>query len=285
MAFAVSRYVRVCIALLAMLASGCVALQREARPDSAVLLSVRLVDGAAPEVSGLIVSVADESGMLVRQFAFVPSQRVPQSYTNFLVRMDLPVGRYRLRNLTGIVNSASMPAFDVDAMLPFTARAGGIDYLGRVQLSRANATVGPTQAGASRLLRATLVDAHQEDLPALINAWPVLRAQGIEVRRSMHESDSRAATPQVIRSTRPEYPEAALAAGHEGYVDLRFTAAADGTARDIAVVGSQPQGVFDDAAVRAFENWRFAPAAGDDKGAGERAAVRIRFQLAHATEE
>jgi protein TonB len=56
----------------------------------------------------------------------------------------------------------------------------------------------------------------------------------------------------------PEYPPRALARGLEGYVVVQFTITETGTTKDITVVESSSS-VFEDAAVRAVERYRYNP--------------------------
>ncbi len=55
------------------------------------------------------------------------------------------------------------------------------------------------------------------------------------------------------------YPPAAMAAGTEGHVVVRYDVTVDGRVRDPVVIESEPQGLFDDAALAAVRNWRFKP--------------------------
>ncbi len=57
----------------------------------------------------------------------------------------------------------------------------------------------------------------------------------------------------------PEYPARALSRGVEGYVIVQFTITATGMVRDVIVVDAKPKGMFDTAAVRAVERWRYNP--------------------------
>ena len=56
-----------------------------------------------------------------------------------------------------------------------------------------------------------------------------------------------------------EYPMNALAKGVEGYVVLRFIVTESGTVRDPEVLRSEPEGVFDRAALRAVLRFKYQP--------------------------
>jgi periplasmic protein TonB len=64
---------------------------------------------------------------------------------------------------------------------------------------------------------------------------------------------------QPIYQPEPEYPRLALSAGREGYVEVEFAIRRDGTTRDVRIVRADPPGVFDRAALRAVEQWKYAP--------------------------
>jgi len=55
----------------------------------------------------------------------------------------------------------------------------------------------------------------------------------------------------------PEYPQAALRRGIEGYVDVRFDVTASGRTSNIRVITAEPVGVFERAAVAAVARWKY----------------------------
>jgi protein TonB len=57
----------------------------------------------------------------------------------------------------------------------------------------------------------------------------------------------------------PMYPERAARRNKEGYVILRFTIKKNGTVGDITVVEGKPPGMFDSAAVKAMQKWKYEP--------------------------
>jgi protein TonB len=79
------------------------------------------------------------------------------------------------------------------------------------------------------------------------------------------------------RTVQPVYPEAARKKGIEGWVELAFTVAPNGTVQDVEVRNASPANVFDDAAVRAIRGWRFEPVERDGEKISQRAMVRLRF--------
>ena len=78
----------------------------------------------------------------------------------------------------------------------------------------------------------------------------------------------------------PDYPPRALSRNIEGFVIVQFTITATGSVKDVIVVHAEPQGIFDEAAVRAVARWRYNPKV-EEGVAVERVGVqtRITFQL------
>ena len=67
-----------------------------------------------------------------------------------------------------------------------------------------------------------------------------------------------AADPVPIVRIQPNYPSDAFTAGREGYVELEFTIAANGTVKDVAVITSTALD-FEEPAVAAVLRWRYLP--------------------------
>lgn len=78
----------------------------------------------------------------------------------------------------------------------------------------------------------------------------------------------------------PDYPPGAESKGIEGWVQVQFTVAANGSVRDAFVVASEPRTIFDDAALKAIARWRYNPRI-DGGVAVERVGLQtvIRFEL------
>ena len=74
----------------------------------------------------------------------------------------------------------------------------------------------------------------------------------------------------------PDYPSRAADHGTEGWVVVQFTITAAGTVKDAQVVESQPQGVFDSAATKAVERWKYNPKI-ENGVAVERRGVQVIF--------
>ena len=65
------------------------------------------------------------------------------------------------------------------------------------------------------------------------------------------------ASPKVLKQVPPEYPRGAERRGIEGYVVVKYTVAGDGSVANPQVVEGQPAGVFDSAALKAVEKWKY----------------------------
>lgn len=81
------------------------------------------------------------------------------------------------------------------------------------------------------------------------------------------------------RMVSPRYPSAAERNGIEGWVDVEFTIATDGSVKDILVRGSSPARVFDDAATRAVAQWKYRPLLRNGRPGEQRARLRVVFDL------
>jgi protein TonB len=88
----------------------------------------------------------------------------------------------------------------------------------------------------------------------------------------------RDAVPQV--RIQPDYPIQARQKGIEGWVDVQFTVAKDGSVRDPVVLDSKPKTIFDRAALQAVKGWKYNPKIEDGRPVERpNLRVRIRFTL------
>lgn len=78
----------------------------------------------------------------------------------------------------------------------------------------------------------------------------------------------------------PDYPATAISRGIEGWVQLRFNVTETGSVSNVVVVESEPGTVFDAAAVKAVQRWRYNPRI-ESGLAVERAGLQtvLRFEL------
>jgi TonB family protein len=83
----------------------------------------------------------------------------------------------------------------------------------------------------------------------------------------------------LVKSVPAVYPRKAQLSRTEGWVDLDFTVAENGTVEDIAVHDAEPAGTFDAAAMSALAQWRYRPVMRSGVAVTQRARIRIRFAL------
>ncbi|HEX7043678.1 MAG TPA: energy transducer TonB [Burkholderiales bacterium] len=78
----------------------------------------------------------------------------------------------------------------------------------------------------------------------------------------------------------PQYPPRAASRGIEGWVIVQFTITETGAVKDPKVVDAEPEGIFDEAALRSIVRWRYNPKV-ENGVAVERVGVQtiIRFVL------
>ncbi len=77
----------------------------------------------------------------------------------------------------------------------------------------------------------------------------------------------------------PRYPRKAAMKGIQGWVEVAFTILENGTVKDVAVVKAKPRRIFNKAAVRAIQQWKFKPRVIDGKPVQRRATQIIDFNL------
>ncbi len=109
---------------------------------------------------------------------------------------------------------------------------------------------------------------------------------GIEAALSVAQDEAQQAESYVnaaaltrTRYVAPQFPDLARARGIDGWVDLQFVVGTDGAVSDIAVVGAQPVGIFEQAALDAVGRWRYQPVMHDGHAVSQHARVRLRFTV------
>lgn len=104
-----------------------------------------------------------------------------------------------------------------------------------------------------------------------------------ELRGRLIEIESARRVPasalEILTYAAPEYPVRALERAIEGWVDVEFVVARDGSTRDIVVIDSSHSAYFRREAVNAIEQWRFAPRVFMGQTIEQRAYTRIRFDF------
>jgi TonB family protein len=94
---------------------------------------------------------------------------------------------------------------------------------------------------------------HAADIRERIAAMPVLAAPGLPATTG----EPALQMPIPLHRVQPEYPLHEKLSGVTGKVELQFAIDSDGSVRDISVLESTPDHVFDRVAVTALKQWRF----------------------------
>lgn len=114
------------------------------------------------------------------------------------------------------------------------------------------------------------------DAEAIARARGSLRQQLIAIESARRVPASALTVAEYIA---PKYPRQALERGMNGWVDLEFTVARDGSTRDVAIVDASHNTYFREEASAAVEAWRFEPHRFLDEPIEQRAYTRIRFEF------
>jgi len=139
----------------------------------------------------------------------------------------------------------------------------------------------PTRSPA--FLQAAELSAIQVPVVPLQNALPALAiaptsAAGPVLRSDGYSSGADGDIVALVRDT-PRYPHEALMNRTEGWVEIEFTIARDGSVKDPVVVAAQPDRVFERDALRAIARWKFKPSVVGGVTVERRARQIIEFSL------
>ena len=115
------------------------------------------------------------------------------------------------------------------------------------------------------------------DPPHAARGEVVAQAAGLpgpEIYYDRNELDERA---EPLNQVDLVYPEAALAAGTAGTVRIRIRIDHGGALREASVIGSEPAGLFDKAALDAVQQLKFKPATRRGVAVGSVKTIEIPF--------
>jgi TonB family protein len=143
-----------------------------------------------------------------------------------------------------------------------------------IENTRTALAAADVDAAAAFLTRADIV------MPGMATT-KALQDQLAEARRARDfmKNIVQAGSLRRQREVAPVYPREARRNGVEGWVDVEFTIASDGTTQDLVVRKSEPQDVFDKSAVDSVSRWRFNPVVRDGVPVAQRAWLRVKFVL------
>ena len=82
-----------------------------------------------------------------------------------------------------------------------------------------------------------------------------------------------------VSRTPPQYPYQATRRRIEGWVRVSFMVTETGNVEDVVLLESEPEGIFDRAAVRAVSKWKFKPRLVNGQPVAARAEQVVEFRL------
>jgi protein TonB len=130
-------------------------------------------------------------------------------------------------------------------------------------------------AGTRRWLgEARTAGADAADVAAVDTALTAAQAEAEQASTYVNES--------ALTRTRyvpPQFPDLARQRGIDGWVDLQFLVGTDGGVSDVKIVGAQPAGIFEQAALEALRHWHYQPVTRSGHVVSQRARVRLRFTV------
>ncbi|HUW29478.1 MAG TPA: energy transducer TonB [Sulfuriferula sp.] len=85
--------------------------------------------------------------------------------------------------------------------------------------------------------------------------------------------------PRALAAINPVYPQAAIARGASGWVELRLKLDESGGVQDIEVSDASPPGIFDQSALDAFRKAQFAPAQKAGRAVKSLVVIKVRYEL------
>lgn len=85
--------------------------------------------------------------------------------------------------------------------------------------------------------------------------------------------------PVALNLIKPAYPEKGVELGVDGKVVLLLLIDEAGVVKEVSVVEADPEGVFEESALAAFRNARFAPAQKNGRAVKSRVLIRVTYEF------
>ncbi|MBS0364589.1 MAG: energy transducer TonB [Proteobacteria bacterium] len=157
------------------------------------------------------------------------------------------------------------------------------------RVARALAAANQRKSKDAAEARARAASADSDRLLQQAAAQQAAARQAEAQQAAAQQAAARAAQPDLaalaqnlkrIDKVQAEYPAAAAARNISGNVIVGFTVDTRGITRDVQVLESTPQGVFDRAALAAVRRWRYTPATFNGTAVAVPVKTRVTFQLA-----
>lgn len=120
-----------------------------------------------------------------------------------------------------------------------------------------------------------------DPLPAPVAALPAAPAPVATITSSVdltfYTARDLDVQPRALREIVPDYPSDADRRRLSGKVRLQLKLEADGRVSDIGIVSASPPGIFDESAIKAFREARFAPAQKGGRPVRARVVIEVVY--------
>jgi len=119
-----------------------------------------------------------------------------------------------------------------------------------------------------------------DEKPSPMPTAPVVAPQPVSRPAPVVSTEPKISTGVVpLERVPPKYPARAADRHIEGWVKIEFTITTDGSVENAAVVEAEPEDVFDEAALRAINQWRFKEKIVNGVAVEQRAVQTLQFKL------
>jgi protein TonB len=117
-----------------------------------------------------------------------------------------------------------------------------------------------------------------DEKPAVSNVAPISAPQAVS--QPPVDDEAKISTGVIpLERVPPVYPTRAVNRHIEGWVKIEFTITTSGTVEDAVVVMAEPTEIFDDAALKAINQWKFKEKIVNGVAVEQRAVQTLQFKL------
>ncbi len=119
-----------------------------------------------------------------------------------------------------------------------------------------------------------------DEKPSVTPTAPVIAPQPVSRPAPVVSTEPRISTGVVpLERVPPKYPARAASRRIEGWVKIEFTITTDGDVENAVVVEAEPAEVFDEAALKAINQWKFKEKIVNGVAVEQRAVQTLQFKL------
>jgi protein TonB len=119
-----------------------------------------------------------------------------------------------------------------------------------------------------------------DEKPSAMPTAPVIVPQPVSRPAPVVSTEPRISTGVVpLERVPPKYPARAASRHIEGWVKIEFTITTDGNVEGAVVVEAEPEEVFDEAALKAINQWKFKEKIVNGVAVEQRAVQTLQFKL------